>query len=141
MRKFFRGTSLYLLLLIVIIFIVTLISQDVEQVSEIDVTELIRRLKNDEVEVIVESGNTLYGTFRDGSEFSVVLPRHMQNTFFQDYLKEKVDNEDFKAGFFFYPVNSSDLEKIADLGLKMPPKSTYIEPKPLSGLTIFDLKE
>lgn len=56
-------------------------------------------------------------------------------------LKEKVDNDGFKAGFFFYPVNSADLEKIADLGLKMPPKSTYIEPKPLSGLTIFDLKE
>lgn len=57
------------------------------------------------------------------------------------YLKEKVDNDGFKAGFFFYPVSSGDLEKIADLGLKMPPKSTYIEPKPLSGLTIFDLKE
>lgn len=56
-------------------------------------------------------------------------------------LKEKVDNEGFKAGFFFYPVNPADLQKIADLGLKMPPKSTYIEPKPLSGLTIFDLKE
>ena len=40
-----------------------------------------------------------------------------------------------------YPVVSDDLEKIADLGLKMPPKSTYIEPKPLSGLTIFELFE
>lgn len=56
-------------------------------------------------------------------------------------LKHKVDESEFKAGFFFYPVVSSDLEKIADLGLKMPPKSTYIEPKPLSGLTIFQLKE
>lgn len=56
-------------------------------------------------------------------------------------LKTYVDNGRFKAGFFFYPVASHDLEKIADLGLKMPPKSTYIEPKPLSGLTIFQLKE
>ena len=62
-EKIFRGTSLYLLLLIVIIFIVTMISQDVEQVADIDVTELIRRLQNNEIEVIVESGNTLYGTF------------------------------------------------------------------------------
>ncbi|NLX62145.1 MAG: ATP-dependent zinc metalloprotease FtsH [Tissierellia bacterium] len=96
MRKFFRGTSLYLLLLIVIIFIVTMISQDVEQVADIDVTELIRRLQNNEIEVIVESGNTLYGTFTDGTEFSVVLPRHMQNTFYQDYLKEKVDNGEIR---------------------------------------------
>jgi uncharacterized protein (DUF1015 family) len=56
-------------------------------------------------------------------------------------LKTKVDSGKFKAGFFFYPVSSQDLEKIADLNLKMPPKSTYIEPKPLSGLTIFQLKE
>lgn len=56
-------------------------------------------------------------------------------------LKTFVDNGRFKAGFFFYPVASHDLEKIADLDLKMPPKSTYIEPKPLSGLTIFQLKE
>ncbi len=56
-------------------------------------------------------------------------------------LQSFVDNGRFQAGFFFYPVASNDLEKIADLGLKMPPKSTYIEPKPLSGLTIFQLKE
>lgn len=56
-------------------------------------------------------------------------------------LKNKVDTEGFKAGFFFYPVNPVDLQMIADLGLQMPPKSTYIEPKPLSGLTIFDLQE
>lgn len=56
-------------------------------------------------------------------------------------LKEQVDSGKYKAGFFFYPVISTDMEKIADMGLKMPPKSTYIEPKPLSGLTIFQLKE
>src|SRR5690606_692291 len=56
-------------------------------------------------------------------------------------LKNKVDSGKFQAGFFFYPVSPHDLEKIADLNLKMPPKSTYIEPKPLSGLTIFQLKE
>lgn len=56
-------------------------------------------------------------------------------------LQNKVNEGEFVAGFFFYPVAAHDLEKIADLDLKMPPKSTYIEPKPLSGLTIFQLKE
>lgn len=56
-------------------------------------------------------------------------------------IKQKVDNGDFVAGFAFYPVSVNDLQLIADLGLKMPPKSTYIEPKPLSGFTIFDLKD
>ena len=56
-------------------------------------------------------------------------------------LKNKVDNDDYVVAFAFYPVNVKDLQLIADLGLKMPPKSTYIEPKPLSGFPIFDLKE
>lgn len=56
-------------------------------------------------------------------------------------LKLKVDEGDYVAGFAFYPVSVGDLQLIADLGLKMPPKSTYIEPKPLSGFTIFDLKD
>jgi uncharacterized protein (DUF1015 family) len=56
-------------------------------------------------------------------------------------LKESVDSGYFEIGFFFYPVAAHDLEMIADLGLKMPPKSTYIEPKPMSGLTIFQLRE
>ncbi|MDD3771709.1 MAG: DUF1015 domain-containing protein [Weeksellaceae bacterium] len=58
-----------------------------------------------------------------------------------NHLKTMVDKEKSSAGFFFYPVSSHDLEKIADLGLTMPPKSTYIEPKPLNGLTLFQLKE
>lgn len=56
-------------------------------------------------------------------------------------LKNEVDSGHYKAGFFFYPVISTDMERVADLGLKMPPKSTFIEPKPLSGLTIFELEE
>lgn len=56
-------------------------------------------------------------------------------------LKNTVDTKDYVAGFAFYPVNVEDLQLIADLGLKMPPKSTYIEPKPLSGFAIYDLKE
>jgi len=58
-----------------------------------------------------------------------------------DSLKQKVDEGDYAVGFAFYPISVDDLQLIADLGLKMPPKSTYIEPKPLSGLTIFDLKD
>ncbi|WP_288764022.1 DUF1015 domain-containing protein [uncultured Weeksella sp.] len=56
-------------------------------------------------------------------------------------IKNNVDQGKAVAGFAFYPINVSDLQLIADLGLTMPPKSTYIEPKPLSGFAIFDLKE
>jgi uncharacterized protein (DUF1015 family) len=56
-------------------------------------------------------------------------------------LKNKVDHHDYKVAFAFYPIDVKDLQLISDLGLKMPPKSTYIEPKPLSGFAVFDLKE
>lgn len=56
-------------------------------------------------------------------------------------IKNNVDQGKAVAGFAFYPINVNDLQLIADLGLTMPPKSTYIEPKPLSGFAIFDLKE
>lgn len=91
MRKIFRGTSLYLLLLIVIIFVVSMFNQDVKQVTEIDVIELIHHIENDEVESIVQVGNTLNGTLKDETEFTVMLPEFMAESFYKDYLKEKID--------------------------------------------------
>lgn len=56
-------------------------------------------------------------------------------------MKEKVDSGEFKVGFGFYPISIHDLLLVADEGLVMPPKSTYIEPKFLSALTILDLND
>ncbi|MFX0082297.1 MAG: DUF1015 domain-containing protein [Candidatus Hodarchaeota archaeon] len=43
--------------------------------------------------------------------------------------------------FNLYPVDIKDLETIADKGGVMPPKSTWFDPKVLSGLVLHDLKE
>ncbi|MXV38422.1 DUF1015 family protein [Flavobacteriaceae bacterium Ap0902] len=56
-------------------------------------------------------------------------------------IKEKVDSGKFTIGFSFYPISPEDMRLVADEGLIMPPKSTYIEPKFLSGLTIYDLED
>lgn len=53
-------------------------------------------------------------------------------------MKKKIDDEDFKVGFGMLPVTVTELKTIADAGMQMPPKSTYIEPKLLSGLTIYE---
>ena len=55
-------------------------------------------------------------------------------------LKEKVDREQYKVAFAVYPVSFSDLLAVADKGLKMPPKCTYIEPKLVTGLIMYDMK-
>jgi len=56
-------------------------------------------------------------------------------------LKESVDSNDFKIGFGIFPVSSQQLKNVANANLIMPPKSTWIEPKLRSGLTIYPLNE
>ena len=56
-------------------------------------------------------------------------------------LKEKVDSGDFKVGFGIYPVSFNDLRKVSDKNIKMPPKCTYIEPKLVTALVMYDMKQ
>ena len=53
-------------------------------------------------------------------------------------LETRAD-KDMKLAFSMYPTTLDDLIAIADAGLIMPPKSTWFEPKLLSGLFIHEL--
>ena len=53
-------------------------------------------------------------------------------------LKTKVDSGEFKVSFGMLPTNIKELKTIVDAGLMMPPKTTYIEPKLRSGLTMYE---
>lgn len=44
--------------------------------------------------------------------------------------------DDCVAAFAMHPVEIDDLIKVADAGKIMPPKSTWFEPKPLSGFVV-----
>ena len=55
-------------------------------------------------------------------------------------IKKMVDKGVYDIGFGMTPVNVEELKAISDAGLKMPPKSTFIEPKLPSGLTIYDFQ-
>lgn len=55
-------------------------------------------------------------------------------------IKEKVDNNEFAVAFILKPIPIDSLKKVADNNEVMPPKSTYIEPKLRSGLTIYPIK-
>jgi uncharacterized protein (DUF1015 family) len=58
----------------------------------------------------------------------------------QMQLKNVVDAGKFEVGFGMFSISLAELKSIADNNLTMPPKSTFIEPKMRSGLTIFQLK-
>jgi len=53
-------------------------------------------------------------------------------------VKDKIDHGEFAVGFGMVPVDINEMKQIADDGLKMPPKSTFIEPKLRSGVTIYE---
>ncbi|WP_430413198.1 DUF1015 domain-containing protein [Kordia sp.] len=53
-------------------------------------------------------------------------------------MKNRIDQKEFAVGFGLVPANVDEMKRIADEGLTMPPKSTYIEPKLRSGVTIYE---
>lgn len=53
-------------------------------------------------------------------------------------IKSSVDSGKFTVGFGMYPATVKVMKEIADEGLKMPPKSTYILPKLRSAITIYE---
>ncbi len=53
-------------------------------------------------------------------------------------LKTKVDAGDFKVSFGMLPTTINELKEIVDADMLMPPKTTYIEPKLRSALTIYE---
>jgi uncharacterized protein (DUF1015 family) len=61
---------------------------------------------------------------------------HGKNDFVN--IKSRIDNGEFTVGFGMVPATIEQIKQIADDGLKMPPKSTYIEPKLRSGVTIYE---
>lgn len=54
---------------------------------------------------------------------------------------ELVKKDDFKVGFLLYPASINEVKEVADNGGIMPPKSTWVEPKMRSGLTIYNINE
>lgn len=53
-------------------------------------------------------------------------------------LKTKVDAGSFKVSFGMLPVTMTDIKSIVNANLLMPPKTTYIEPKMRSAITIYE---
>ncbi|NNE32882.1 MAG: DUF1015 domain-containing protein [Winogradskyella sp.] len=70
---------------------------------------------------------------RNDNRIEYVNGRHEMIT-----IKSSVDSGKFRVGFGMCPATVEQMKQIADEGLKMPPKSTYILPKLRSGITIYE---
>lgn len=56
-------------------------------------------------------------------------------------IEHSVNSGEYQVGFLLYPVTMEQLKAVADENAIMPPKSTFIEPKMRSGLTIYKINE
>jgi uncharacterized protein (DUF1015 family) len=70
---------------------------------------------------------------RNDNRIEYVNGRHEMVT-----IKSSVDSGEFTVGFGMCPATVEQIKHIADQGLRMPPKSTYILPKLRSGVTIYE---
>jgi cell division protease FtsH len=93
LKRFFKGISIYLLIVLLIMFSVRMFGTEVEQVTELDFTELVSRINEGSITRITSIGNTVEGELEDGRKFSGILPEEARLTFYHDYVKELVDNE------------------------------------------------
>ena len=55
-------------------------------------------------------------------------------------IKRSVDKKKYAVAFILNPIAIEDIKEVADEQKVMPPKSTYIEPKLRSGLTIYPIE-
>ena len=56
-------------------------------------------------------------------------------------LERLVDSGKFSLAFSLFPVSGKEFYAISDQGKTMPPKSTYVVPKLLSGLVMYSLRD
>lgn len=56
-------------------------------------------------------------------------------------MENLVNKGKYKIAFALHPITVEDIKLVADNNMIMPPKTTYIEPKLRSGLTIYSLSE
>ena len=63
------------------------------------------------------------------------------NTGLPWFVAEKKVNENFDSvAFSIFPSEITDVIRVADNNLTMPPKSTWFDPKPLDGLVVYEFE-
>jgi uncharacterized protein (DUF1015 family) len=56
-------------------------------------------------------------------------------------FEQKIIEGNFSVGFVLFPATMAQVKQVADNNMIMPPKSTWVEPKLRSGLTIYHINE
>lgn len=74
MNKFLRNVGFYLLIILVAITVIDHFSMDTTDKQEINYTEFIKQVDNQNVSNVVIQNNNIRGTLKDGTEFTTITP-------------------------------------------------------------------
>ncbi len=95
LRKFFKNISIYLLIVVGMMFLLNMWGQEPEQIKDMNVTELVTYLNNGEISSLNMEGREIQGKLNDADEtkFKTFIPEEMKYTFYQDYIKDYVEGD------------------------------------------------
>lgn len=94
MKKVTKSLAIYLVPIILIAFFVTMTQKNTLSTKYFTVNEMIVNVKKDNVKEIVARGNDIKGVLKDskGTPFRMYMPPEMWEVFYNNYLKESVEN-------------------------------------------------
>lgn len=96
MRKLFRGMSFYLLMLILLIFLVSTSSKNLNQSKNINYLQLIEEIETNNVKnITLVQDRTVRGNLKDDTQFNLILPTS-SDVFYEDYLKTPIEEGKIK---------------------------------------------
>lgn len=94
MKKVTKSLAIYLVPIILIAFFVTMTQNNTLSTKYFTVNEMIVNVKKDNVKEIVAKGNDIKGVLKDSkaTHFKMYMPSEMWEVFYNNYLKESVEN-------------------------------------------------
>lgn len=100
LRKFFKNISIYLLIVVGIMFLLNIWGKEPETIKDMNVTELVTHLNNGEVASLNMEGREIQGKLNDAdkTQFKTFIPEEMKYTFYQDYIKDYVEGDKLVDG-------------------------------------------
>lgn len=92
MKKTYRGIGLYLIIVLIVLYFAFTYRTEQPQVVKLKFSELISFIQEDKVKTFNLEGLDYYGTLKNNSRFEGYIPRINIDSFYEDYLKEKVES-------------------------------------------------
>lgn len=98
MKKNYKGLGIYMLIALVVLFFAIRYNADVQEPKTVIASELIRALEEGKVKKLYIYGLEFSGSYDDSMPFKGYIPLINKDTFYEDYVKERVSAGELEYG-------------------------------------------